>query len=59
MTFWNFKTTLIILNSALSWLGVQSKIVYTDPMALPNQVIFGPGDVIYGDDNYLKRQQTI
>ena len=34
-----------------------TKIVYTDPMTVPNQIIFGPGDGMCGGDNYLKREK--
>ena len=33
------------------------KIVYTNPMMVPTQIIFGPGDGMCGGDNYLKRER--
>ena len=39
--------------------GPQSKIVYTDPMAVPNQIMFGPCDDMCDSDNYLKSEKKI
>ena len=36
---------------------MMKKIVYTDPMTVPNQLIFVPGDGMC--DNYLKREKKI
>ena len=36
---------------------LMNTIVYTDPMTVPNQIIFGPGDGMCGGDNYLKREK--
>ena len=33
-------------------------IVYTDHMTVLNQIIVGPGDDMYGGDNYLKREKN-
>ena len=55
--------TLIIVHPALGRLGVyvdpQSKIVYRDPMDVPNQIIFCPSDGMYEGDNYLKKREKI
>ena len=54
--------TPLILFPALVRLGVhyghQSKIVYTDPMTVPDQKILDPGDGMCGGDNYRKREKN-
>ena len=35
------------------------KIVYTDSMTVPHQIIFGPGDGMCGGGNYIKREKKI
>ena len=56
VTFWNIKMTPIILCSEH---GRKSKIVYTDPIVVPNQIIFSPGDGMCRGDNYIKREKKI
>ena len=35
------------------------KYVYTDPMTVQYQIIFGPGDGMCGGDGYLKREKKL
>ena len=34
-------------------------IVYTDPITVPNQIIFSAGDGMCEGDNYLKREKKL